>query len=192
YVVRGHAGQPRCRYRGHSVEQVVRSHQRGIGLLYAKTPVYGEVHFLPVVVRFGLTLQGNTYLTRPDIPAIDLLRNNGIVSDIDEILIGAHVADEPEFRIGVFRHGTVPVQVVGRNVQQDSHQRIKGGNAVELKAAHLQHVPVVIAGSDLACKANAYVSGKGYFVSCFVEQVIGEQRGCRLTVGTGDGYDVAL
>src|SRR5581483_9601694 len=90
-------------------------------------------------------------------------------------------------------HAAVPVEVVGSDVEHDSSFRMEGLNGLKLEAGDFEHVVGV--GGGFGYKRNcrgADVAADQRLPSAPGDDLAGEGSGGGLSVGAGDGDDVAL
>src|SRR5690348_5011367 len=76
--------------------------------------------------------------------------------------------------------------MIRRDIQQDSNVWLEGLRSVELVAADLKHVPVVVLLHYLTSHAEADITRETYIVPRLLHQMIRKQRSGSLTVGTGN------
>ena len=97
-----------------------------------------------------------------------------------------------ELRLGIGLERSVPVDVVGRDVEDDRHvgREVDGGG--ELVGGYLRHVDVRVAGSNRIQAHVADVADGCRSQPCLLEQVGGAGGGGGLPVRAGDGHPDAV
>ena len=97
------------------------------------------------------------------------------------------VRDQARLEAGVVLHGAVPVEVVGRDVEQHADAGRERGRQLDLERRHLDDVDAALGrrlqlqdgGADVAAHLRVPAGG--------AQDVGDERRGRRLAVGAGDG-----
>ena len=102
----------------------------------------------------------------------------------------ALAVQDSRLRCGVLFEGSVAVQMVGRDVEDDCHAAAEGRARLELEAGELQDVPVVRLRRlhDLQ-HGRADVAGERARHARRAQHVVGERGRGRLSVGSGDADD---
>ena len=112
---------------------------------------------------------------------------DGVVGVENEAVLGTEVARDAEFRAGVVLDlVVVAVEVVRRDVGDDSDVGPEIIGVVQLETADFQYVIVVLLGRDLQRVALADVAAQAGVQAGFPEQVIDQGRGRGLAVGPRD------
>ena len=86
----------------------------------------------------------------------------------------------------------VAVQVVGRDVEQHGDVGFKIEHIVELEAAQLDNVYVVMLRSHLICEASADIACQSDVDTGIFQDVVGEHRCCGFAVTTGDAHHLGV
>ena len=115
-----------------------------------------------------------------------------VVHRDDGEVAGAHVGEDLLLGGGVGLHGAVPLDVVGRDVEQRRRARVEPRGLGELETRELGHEPAALGTmADLADAEHADVAHGLGRAAVLVEQVRGERGRGGLAVRAGDGYPVA-
>ena len=122
----------------------------------------------------------------------DLLKGadgNLVIRAEDEAVVCLHILGDAELGVDVVLHiVAVAVQMVGGDVQQYGDVGFEVVHSVELEAADLEDIDVVVLGSDLQGVTLADVSAQSGVHPGFLEQVVDKGRGSGLAVAAGDAY----
>ncbi len=95
--------------------------------------------------------------------------------------------DEPLLDAGVCRHGAMPVEMVGRDVEEHADGRIERRREIDLEGRALDDVRAPDLGRRQRQDRRADVAAKRDVALRLLEDVRDERGGGRLAVGAGDG-----
>ena len=112
-----------------------------------------------------------------DLGAIDVV-------DADDCRIAA--GNQPLLDRGVVLHRAVAVEMVGRQVEQDAGGRIDGGRKVDLVRGAFDHVEPVVGQRIKRHDGSADIAAHLGVAPRRLQDMRGERRGRRLSVGPGD------
>ena len=127
-----------------------------------------QVHIVPVV-------QTERQLARFEESRLEIAVRYLIVGIIDESTVAGQVAGDAQLGLRVgFQRVVVAVKMVGRDVEQNGNPRLKTVSVIELKAAQLHYVIVVLVGNHLLGEAEAHIAGQAHFESGAFQQVVNE------------------
>ena len=84
----------------------------------------------------------------------------------------------------------VPLQVIGRDVEDDGDVRLQARGQVELVGRELEHVDGAAVHILQAQHPDADVAADAHVAASLAADVADQRRGCRLAVGASDGDDL--
>ena len=99
----------------------------------------------------------------------------------------AALRDQARLEAGVVLHGAVPVEVVGRDVEQHADAGRQRGRQLDLERRHLDHVDAILGRRLQIQDGGADVAAHLRVPPGRAQDVGDQRRGRRLAVGAGDG-----
>src|SRR5258708_12267150 len=116
-----------------------------------------------------------------------------VVIVINKIVIFFLVHDDPEFAPDVvFEFILIAVEMVFRDIGQDSYIRPEFHDIVQLKAADLRHVPLFRIFPHLPSKAISYISHQCAVQSAFFTDMVSKGGGGSLPIAARDTNDLTV
>src|SRR5690554_7280308 len=104
------------------------------------------------------------------------------------MIVWCHVFSYCKLCIYIVLHFvTIPVQMIGSDIEQNGHIGLKAFNIIELEATNLQHPIFPVALSEQSCEAFAHITCGYYILSRFRENVMRKQRSSGLAICTRYG-----
>ena len=116
-----------------------------------------------------------------------MANGNGVIGIKDKTVFAAKVLYNPEFGTHVVFHlVVVTVKMVGGDIGYDGNVRVEVLAVVQLEAAYLQNVVVVLFGGYLIGVACTYVASQTYVKAGLLKKVVNKGGGSCLAVTSGD------